>query len=45
MKELDALLVAYLERRYGEAPDAEKTAFQAFLEGEAGLLLSKSQLG
>ena len=32
MKELDALLLAYLERRYDDASDAEKTSFQAFLE-------------
>ena len=31
MKELDALLVAYLEGRYLEAGPAEKSAFSAFL--------------
>jgi len=31
MKELDALLVAYLERRYPSADPAEKSAFAAFL--------------
>ncbi|MDH3442231.1 MAG: succinate dehydrogenase assembly factor 2 [Gammaproteobacteria bacterium] len=32
MRELDVLLVAYLERRYEQAPDEEKAAFCALLE-------------
>jgi succinate dehydrogenase flavin-adding protein (antitoxin of CptAB toxin-antitoxin module) len=32
MKELDALLTAYLESRYDDAHDAEKEAFRALLE-------------
>ena len=32
MKELDALLIAYLERRFPAADEAEKSAFSAFLE-------------
>ena len=31
MKELDALLTAYLETRYDDASDVEKAAFQALL--------------
>ncbi len=31
MRELDVLLVAYLERRYEQAPDEEKAAFQSLL--------------
>ena len=31
MKELDALLIAYLERRYADADDAEKASFASFL--------------
>ena len=31
MKELDALLMAYLENCYDDASDAEKSAFQALL--------------
>lgn len=31
MKELDALLTAYLETHYDDASDAEKAAFQALL--------------
>jgi succinate dehydrogenase flavin-adding protein (antitoxin of CptAB toxin-antitoxin module) len=31
MKELDALLSAYLETRYDKAGDAEKAAFEALL--------------
>ena len=31
MRELDQLLVRYLERRYPEAPDDEKQAFEALL--------------
>ena len=31
MKELDALLTAYLEQHYERASDAEKAAFQALL--------------
>jgi succinate dehydrogenase flavin-adding protein (antitoxin of CptAB toxin-antitoxin module) len=32
MKELDALLTAYLETRYDKAGDTEKAAFRALLE-------------
>ena len=32
MKELDALLTAYLETRYDKAGDAEKAAFRALLD-------------
>ena len=32
MRELDVLLVAYLERRYDQAPSDEKAAFCALLE-------------
>jgi antitoxin CptB len=32
MKELDALLTAYLESRYDDADDTEKEAFHALLE-------------
>jgi len=32
MRELDELLIAYLERRYEQAPANEKTAFRALLE-------------
>jgi antitoxin CptB len=32
MKELDALLSAYLHDRYDDAPEAEKAAFRALLE-------------
>jgi antitoxin CptB len=31
MKELDELLLAYLERRYEQAPENDKRAFQALL--------------
>ena len=32
MRELDVLLVAYLDERYDRAPDKEKAAFRAFIE-------------
>jgi succinate dehydrogenase flavin-adding protein (antitoxin of CptAB toxin-antitoxin module) len=32
MKELDALLSAYLHERYDDAPEAEKAAFRELLE-------------
>ena len=32
MRELDVLLVAYLEQRYEQAPVVEKAAFRALLE-------------
>ena len=32
MRELDDLLLRYLEQRYDDAPAAEKAAFSAFLE-------------
>ena len=32
MRELDVLLVAYLDRRYDQAPASEKAAFRALLE-------------
>ena len=32
MRELDELLVAYLEQRYERAPESEKQAFQALLQ-------------
>jgi succinate dehydrogenase flavin-adding protein (antitoxin of CptAB toxin-antitoxin module) len=32
MKELDALLSAYLDERYDDAPEAEKAAFRELLE-------------
>ena len=32
MRELDVLLVAYLDRRYDRAPENEKAAFRAFIE-------------
>ncbi len=32
MRELDELLVAYLEQRYEQAPAQEKAAFRALLE-------------
>ena len=32
MKELDALLTAYLEAHYEQADEAEKTAFRSLLE-------------
>jgi succinate dehydrogenase flavin-adding protein (antitoxin of CptAB toxin-antitoxin module) len=32
MRELDVLLVAYLDRRYDQAPEKEKAAFRALLE-------------
>ena len=32
MRELDVLLVGYLDRRYAQAPDREKAAFRTLLE-------------
>jgi succinate dehydrogenase flavin-adding protein (antitoxin of CptAB toxin-antitoxin module) len=32
MRELDELLVTYLEQRYEQAPEADKQAFQALLQ-------------
>ena len=32
MRELDELLLRYLDRRFDAAPDAEKRAFQALLQ-------------
>jgi len=32
MRELDELLVTYLEQRYERAPESEKQAFQALLQ-------------
>jgi antitoxin CptB len=32
MRELDELLLSYLEQRYGSADDAEKNAFRSLLE-------------
>ncbi len=32
MRELDVLLVAWLDRHYADAPDAQKAAFHALLE-------------
>ena len=32
MRELDVLLVAYLDRHYDRAPEEEKAAFRALLE-------------
>ena len=32
MRELDELLLTYLEQRYEPAPDADKQAFQALLD-------------
>ena len=39
MRELDKLLVAYLDNHYDDASDADKQAFQALLE-LVGYLLS-----
>ena len=47
MRELDELLLAYLDNRYAAAPDADKLAFCALLELPdpelVGYLLQKEQ--
>lgn len=47
MKELDALLTAYLDARYDTAPEPEKAAFRALLQLPdpqlVGYLLQRAQ--
>jgi succinate dehydrogenase flavin-adding protein (antitoxin of CptAB toxin-antitoxin module) len=47
MRELDDLLLAYLENRFDDAPDADKQAFRSLLELSdpelMGYLLYKEQ--
>jgi len=47
MRELDDLLLRYLERHYGDAPEVDKQAFQSLLQLSdpelMGYLLQKQQ--